>query len=201
MVDRKAWLEEIVEGNLFEDLRNTNRVNANFVTALALSAYTEALGGLINGDLTDTANTKANYRTFLERMGYSQSESLRYYKMVRCGLTHAIFIKGPRSSVGKVALGEKRGIVERDGGIFFIIQNYMVEFQSAFARYKEDLLNNVGNLQQMFDQAMAGSTQPEDARKIFDPSLVASFPSTSYSGGALVFVPIMGPMPPSTEHP
>lgn len=196
MTDRKAWLEAIFENNLFEDLRNIFNVNANFVTALALSAYTEAIGGLINGNLTDRADTKKNYRTFLERMGYTPIESERYYYNVRCGLTHAIFIKGARTSVAKYGVNEAKGIVERDGGIFFLIANYMKEFQAAYDKYKGELLSGVGNLQAMFDAAMTGSTQPEQAMKVYDSALVASFPVTPFSGGALIFVPTMGPMPP-----
>lgn len=187
-----------MEGNLFEDLRNCIKVKANFVTALALSAYTEALGGLINGDLTDKGDTKKNYRTFLERMGYSPVESEKYYYDVRCGLTHAIFIKGAKTSVAKVGVNEKKGIVERDGGLFFLIMNYMAEFQDAYNKYKEELLAGKDNLQTMFDKAMAGNRMPDEARKIFDPAIVtASLFSTPYSGGALIFVPTAGPMPPT----
>ena len=105
------------------------------------------------------------------------------------------FHQGPRTSVAKVGLNEKKGIAARDGGTFFLIMNYIAEFETAYGKYKAELLAGKGNLQAMFDRAISGSKMPDEARKVFDPGIVASLPSTPYSGGVSFFVPTAGPMP------
>jgi len=94
LTDRKAWLEENIEKNLFDEIENCIKSRTYFAAALTLSAYTDAMGGLINGTLTQTSGSEKNYRTFLERMGYDHTDCTYYYHSVRCGLVHRYFIIG-----------------------------------------------------------------------------------------------------------
>jgi hypothetical protein len=68
VADREKWLEKFVEDYMFHDIEVCIKGNANFTVALALSVYTEVVGGLVNGSLTISGNSGRNYVTFLARI-------------------------------------------------------------------------------------------------------------------------------------
>jgi hypothetical protein len=181
---------------MFHDVQVCINNQANFAAALTLGVYTDALGGLINGNLTQSGVRANNYRTFLERMGYSPTESERYYKDIRCGLAHQYFIKG-ENTVADWSPSISKRIYELNGIIYFFTENYFREFKDAYRRYKNELLSGVGNLQSNFDQALTGSSLPYDVVSYFNPAAVRTSLSTSQvSGSVLIFVPLAGPMSP-----
>ena len=95
-------IEEFMFADIDSCLENCVKTGyGNFVVALALSAYTKALGRLISGK----NESKCNYKLFLERMGYMSDESEEYYERVRCGLVHEYSTKGA-SCVGNTETRE-----------------------------------------------------------------------------------------------
>ncbi|MGD0395982.1 MAG: hypothetical protein ABSB26_03625 [Nitrososphaerales archaeon] len=194
---REKWLKKFVEGYMFRDIQVCLEGYANFAAALALSVYTDVLGGLINGNLTAKGESEANYSTFLGRMGYEPKKCEQYYRDIRCGLAHQYFIKG-ESTVARVALEKTKGIHERDGITYFFADTYFEEFKEAYFIYKSELRSDT-SLQAMFDKALSDEIIPYQARKYFDPSTTP----LSYevgaispvSGSVVIFMPKMGPMP------
>ena len=186
---------------MFHDVQVCIDNNANFAAALTLSVYTDAIGGLINGNLTQSGVSATNYKTFLERMGYSRTESEKYYVDVRCGLAHQYFIKG-ENTVASWSTSVTKGIYEYQDVLYFFTQNYFKEFKDAYFRYKTELLAGVGNLQANFDLALGGSTLPYEVRSYHDPTVPqTSLFSSNVSGSVIIFVPTAGPMPPAITTP
>jgi len=197
--DRKKWLEKFVEQFMFHDVQVCIDGNANFAGALALSVYTDALGGLINGKLAESGVSELNYTTFLERMGYSPAQAKKYYDAVRCGLAHQYFIKGEHV-VGTMTpeVGSK-GMREALDVICFINEAYFEEFKKAYFQYKADLLAGQGNLPANFDKALSDPTIPYAVKSYADSSAVqVSLSVGAVSGVSLIFVPEMGPWPPKS---
>lgn len=93
--NRVVWLEKYIENFMFHDVQVCLDGDANFAAALMLSVYTEFIGGLINGTVSDNEGVgRENYKTFLNKMGYiDSSKNTRYYYKIRCGLAHQYFIK------------------------------------------------------------------------------------------------------------
>ena len=182
---------------MFHDVQVCIDGNANFAAALALNVYTDALGGLINGNLAESSVSELNYTTFLQRMGYTPTVAKKYYKAVRCGLAHQYFIKGEHV-IGKMTpeMGSK-GIREALDVICFINEPYFAEFKKAYFDYKAELLAGKGSLPSNFDKALADPTIPYQVKAVADPSaIVPSLGVGMISGSALIFVPTAGPMPP-----
>lgn len=173
VTDRQKWLEKFVEEFMFNDVQACINGRANFTAALALSVYTDALGGLVNGKLTEEGVSRENYSTFLKMMGYNDSECQRYFKEVRSGLVHQYFIKGQNTIVIE-SDPTLKGIYETGGIIFFIVRNYFEEFKKSYSKYKSDLLAGDTNLQSNFDKALAGEEIPESVRKGESPKADAA---------------------------
>jgi hypothetical protein len=153
LTDREAWLHENIEKNFFDEIEKCMKSGAYFAAALALSAYTDAMGGLINGTLTETRESKKNYCTFLEQMGYSDCrECIYFYRYVRSGLVHQYFIKG--KSMLSLQGNYSRGLNNENGEMIFIIEKYFCEFKEAYEKYKQNLLSGKGNLQECFDRSI-----------------------------------------------
>jgi hypothetical protein len=199
--DRKRWLEKFVETFMFHDVEVCINGGANFAAALALNVYTDALGGLINGNLTAKGVSELNYTTFLKRMGYSDAECMKYYENVRCGLAHQYFIKN-EFVIGSWQVFEGgKGIREALEVICFVNQTYFDEFKKAYFEYKAELLASKGDLAEKFDRALAGETLPHEVKAYYDLSTVmTSLSAGAISGGALIFVPTAGPMEPVSRE-
>jgi len=194
--ERQKWLEKFVEQFMFHDVQVCLDGKANFAAALTLSAYTEAIGRLINGNLTDEKGSFVNYITFLKRMGYSEVEAATYYKVVRCGLAHQYFIKGEHTISPFSIFTSPKGIHEQNGVVYFFTETYFDEFKVAYFSYKNDLLAGVGDLQLKFDLAMEGATLPYGVKSVYDPSIPSVMwpPVGMVSGAPIIFVPTFGPV-------
>ena len=191
------WLEKFVEEFMFHDIKACIDGQANFAAALTLSAYTEAIGGLINGNLTERKNSERNYTTFLIRMGYTPEEAKRHYDNVRCGLVHRYFIKGEFTVAVRSVHTNPRGILEQNGVIYFTLETYFEEFRKAYFSYKNNLMKGKGDLAQNFDLALGGESLPYEVRSLYDSEVsrdmwppVGGITTTS----TLVFVPWAKPM-------
>jgi hypothetical protein len=194
--DRQAWLEKFVEGFMFHDVDACINGGANFAAALTLNVYTDALGGLIKGQLAERNVSEPNYTAFLSRMGYTPDECHEYYVTVRCGLAHQYFIKG-ENTIGNMtlALGGK-GIRKVDDVLYFINKTYFDEFKTAYFAYKTELLAGTSPLPVNFDQALSHPNIPYEAKAYNPSTIVPSAVSSSVSTSILIFVPSAGPMPP-----
>jgi hypothetical protein len=163
--------ERLIENFMLPDIESClqNCVKTgygSFVLALALSAYTEALGGLVRGRLGVSGESERNYRAFLERMNYSSEESGEYYDKVRCGLVHQYLAKG-QSSVG--SLGNKKGIEKREGTIHFDIFVYYDELKRAYNSSKSEI-------KVQFEQELTRNYFPIDSK--IPSSTIASSSAT-----------------------
>jgi len=181
---------------MFHDVKTCIEGGANFSAALSLSVYTDALGGLINGNLAETGVSELNYTTFLKRMGYTPDQAAKYYRAVRCGLAHQYFIKGEHViGIMTPEVGSK-GIREALDVICFINEAYFAEFKKAYFDYKSELLAGNGNLPANFDRALSDPTIPYQVKAVADPNTVqVSLAVGAISGVSLIFVPTAGPMP------
>jgi len=120
---------------------------ANYLVALALSAYTEFLGGLYRCNIRE-GQAKKNYNHGLKKLGEEYIRLLDehgddVYERVRCGLVHEYFIKG----LAKVWMREPAptdcGIEFRsDGFINFYVSRYFDDFQHAIDEYIRELYKN-----------------------------------------------------------
>jgi hypothetical protein len=128
-------LERNIEGFMFHDVDNCLKADASLLVAVALTAYTDFLGGLITGK-TERGHAKENFTCFLEKMGYKESDAIRYYDLVRNGLTHEYLVKGSWQ-VG-TGLSNRKGIEERDGHIFFDVAIYYSELKRAYFSHKKE---------------------------------------------------------------
>lgn len=61
-----AYFKNYIEQFIFEDIENCIHVRANYTVALALTSYTDFLGGLINGTLGLTNKSQEQFNKALE---------------------------------------------------------------------------------------------------------------------------------------
>jgi hypothetical protein len=158
------WLGKYVEGYMFSDVRACIEGKANFAAALALSTYSEILGGLINGSLEEKGEAKANnYITFLKQMGY-KDEAGKAYGLVRGGLTHQYFVKQESTVLMWGTTESRRGIVIEGETVTFHVVDYFQEFQLAYAKLKKAILEDDGEALAKFENATSVQTIPSEAR-------------------------------------
>ena len=183
---------------MFHDIKACIEGRANFAAALVLSSYTETLGGLVRGDITNPDQGKKNYVKFLTRMGYTEKDARRYYGIVRSNLVHGYFISG-EFTIARYAIPKpKRGIVEQNGRLFFFMEAYFNEFKGAYYSYKRDLRKGVGDLQRNFDLALGGKNLAYSVRSVYDTEIPkVAWPPVGISSASTtaIFVPVMGPLP------
>jgi len=160
----REWLEKVVEKWMIKDINACIEGKANYTAALALSVYTEVLGGLITGNLENSSSEKdgfKNYKTFLTRMGYSEKKVGKIYGLVRCGFVHQYFIK--KESTVYMNDGTK-GIDIKNDRIDFYVEKYFQEFQDAYYKYKNDLLAGKEDLLEKLEEALSSKDIPSAAR-------------------------------------
>lgn len=159
-MDLLNWCRTTVKERMFHDIDACIDKQVDFVVALALSSYTEVLGGIVNGTLTNIPDNKTNYLSFLSRMKYSPEECEKYYYLVRCGLVHQYFVKN-KSQIGN-DIGNKRGIEVHDGYIYFDTRKYYNELREAFDEYLTQLKDDIA-LQTKLSQIFANNTVPDSS--------------------------------------
>jgi hypothetical protein len=177
----KEWLETVVEKWMIKDINACIEGKANYTAALALSVYTEVLGGLITGNLeksnkknlkqvkrqrqAQTGNlknsSKDNYKTFLICMGYSDGEADKIWRYVRCGFVHQYFIKKESTVYMK---GGTKGIHIKNDRTDFYVEKYFQEFQDAYYKYKNNLLAGKEDLLEKLEEALSSKDIPSAAR-------------------------------------
>src|SRR5213592_4664500 len=90
------WYNEIVMGMMNHDLRVAIENKANFLAALGLMVYTEAIGGTVTGHLGEEGHSRKNFDAALPWLGSAYVETDEFlkrksktgkeglYTMVRC---------------------------------------------------------------------------------------------------------------------
>lgn len=153
------WLGQFVEGFMFNDVQACIDGKANFAGALALSVYSEILGGLRIGRMDEDAD---KYKAFLKEMGYDDNEAGHAYGQVRCGLVHQYFLK--QESTIHMREQSERGLVFGQQRIDFYVTKYFEEFKKAYFKYKRELLSDKDDLLENFEKATMIETLPLSAK-------------------------------------
>ena len=132
---------------MVKDINVAIEGEANYLVALALSSYTEFLGGLYRCQIKE-GQAKRNYNNGLKKLGEEYIQLLdehrnEIYARVRCGLVHEYFIKG----TAKVWMNEPSptccGIeFKRGGSINFYVTQYFDDFQVAISEYIDKMKTN-----------------------------------------------------------
>jgi len=144
----EAYLKKNIEQFIFEDIKNCIHAKANYTIALALTSYTDFLGGLINGTLGLQGKSKEQFNKALEYFEWNGDAN--YYKdfrityrdvdfttksgdifsLFRCGLAHEYFIKGdsfvhnnPDGYRDENGVSYSEGCVPGEAGIQIINEN------------------------------------------------------------------------------
>jgi hypothetical protein len=161
----ERFFDKCVFGFMFHDIEAAIDGKANYLAALGLVAYTEFMGGLVNGTLGQRNKSKARFYAFWNRMGAEyrsvavERALVKIYSNVRSGLVHSYFIA--QDSVVKMTKGDGHGqrcgveVVEPGGKVMFIVEKYFDDFKSACRRYHRELVKQRDpELIQRFEQAV-----------------------------------------------
>ncbi len=148
------WYSEIVKGMMDHDLSVAIENKANFLAALGLMVYTEAIGGVVTGYLGVDGRSRQNFEAALPWLGpsYVQTDALLkrqsktgrdgLYKLVRCGLVHEYFIKGAATIWRHTE--EPRPpcaiLIEQNGRIHLIADMYREDLMAAATRIRDGLV-------------------------------------------------------------
>lgn len=118
---------------------------ANFLCALGLLCYTEALGMWVPGRKRGSRNA---FEAFFKRLGpcYEQflADGHNAYDLYRNGMVHEYLVKGR----GEIAISENPatpvgcGVVATNGYFGFIIERYFHDFVVACARLYKELVGH-----------------------------------------------------------
>lgn len=123
------------------DVDGTVKTEKNLLAALALSVYTEVLGGYLEGT-HEPGHSQVNYERGLAYLGSCYDPLIKNgdaYRRVRCGLVHTYFIKGP-SGVYVDQVQANCGLSRAsDGRITFAVKKYQEDFFRAVERYRDEL--------------------------------------------------------------
>ena len=105
---------------------------ANFMAAMALLCYTEAVGRIITGNGN---KPKINFLEFFEKLGpeyKSFKDSYDVYDIFRCGLAHEYYVKKNCTIYmlsRKVACGVG---IDKTKKYYFVVERYFEDFKEAF---------------------------------------------------------------------
>jgi hypothetical protein len=163
----QTFFQTYVFGFIFRDIETAINGRANYLAALGLVAYTEFMGGLIDGTLGQTGKSKQRFYSFWRRMGppyqslQTQRALVKIYSHVRSGLVHSYFIS--QASIVKMSIGDGHGencgleVIEPGGKVMFIVERYFADFKAACQSYYEELVVTKDEPQlRAFEQAVAG---------------------------------------------
>jgi hypothetical protein len=170
IVDRaeaaRRFFGQYVFGFIYQDIQVAIDGDANYLAALGLVAYTEFMGGLVDGTLGKIGKSKSRFYSFWRRMGpeyrsiQAQRALVKIYSNVRSGLVHSYFIS--QDSVVKMSVGDGHGqrcgveVIEPGGTVMFIVEKYFADFKAACQLYHDDLVAQKNEkLLQRFEAAVS----------------------------------------------
>ena len=138
-----AFFDMCVFGAMRDDIDAAIRGNATSLAALGLVSYTEILGGLVTGNVAIPRNAGKNFDAFLPYLGRDyeglRSKRINLYNIIRCGLVHQYFIKGPATLLPKA--DAPCGIIASSGGrTYFIVNVYRDHLFAGAVRYRNALI-------------------------------------------------------------
>lgn len=151
LVDQiREFFNEYVFGFIYHDIQAAIDGKANYLAALGLLAYTEFMGGLLDGTLRRPGRSKARFYAFWERMGpeyqsvRARRAQVKIYSNVRSGLVHSYFIA--QNSVIKMTISDGHGeccgveVLEPGGKVLIIVEKYFQDFKRACQEYYRELV-------------------------------------------------------------
>jgi hypothetical protein len=154
---------------VFHDIENAISGKANYLAALGLSAYTEQLGGLYNGNFVNLAqnytdfiteyfdsayhrqemnaidyikNHPSDFQKLIQRLNQSKPIS-GLYALIRSGLVHEYFMKGD-STIFMYSTTANCGILIDENvtpKLKFIVDKYYNDFKRALEKYYDEIIN------------------------------------------------------------
>ena len=155
----KQFFNEHIFKWMYEDVRTAIRCKANFLAALGLSEYTGIIGGLKTGKLLCENCCRSNYEAFLpylEQPYVDINSKLKskggLYKIVRCGLAHKYFIKGPHVIMNDPKRPDDSPLLDTfdcevlfiGEELGFIVDVYFRDFKKGIEKYYRELIDEKG---------------------------------------------------------
>jgi len=144
---------------MYAGIEATNKTNKTFhLCTLALSTYTEVMGGLVTGKLKEKNQSRKNYEAFLPYLGekyVSLNNSLiekdtSVYEIVRSKLVHEF---SPRPSYGifrsEIPNDQVIGIEYVNGHISIRLSEYYRDFKKGVKKYYQELKNLKDNQEKL----------------------------------------------------
>lgn len=148
---------------MYSGIENTMKKESLHLCALALSSYTEILGGLVTGKLKEERNSRANYDAFLPYLGEyyvnlnnrivnSHKETLgNLHKAVRSKLVHEFSLRESYIIVITENADENKHGIELienkiESGfsylqLNFYVREYYRDFKKGVEKYYDNLKN------------------------------------------------------------
>jgi len=136
---------------MYAGIEATNKTNKTLhLCALALSAYTEVMGGLVTGKLKEKNQSRKNYEAFLPYLGEKYvslnnlliEKGISVYEIVRSKLVHEF---SPRPSYGilrsEIPNEQVIGIEYLNGHINIRLSEYYRDFKKGVEKYYQELKN------------------------------------------------------------
>ena len=151
-----AFFQEYVFGFMFNDIVRALNTGTNFLVALGLSVYTEAMCGLVTVHLRDPNWSRRNYEAFLPYLGHPYEklhDQIDLYKRVRCGLVHEYFVKGQSIIAVRFIPRNAPGIVLEDDTMKLAVEFYFRDFKIGVRKYYNRLMSGDHELLLNFKQA------------------------------------------------
>ncbi len=139
---------------MFFGIESTMAKKESFYTcALALSTYTEVMGGLVTGKLKEEKNSRKNYHAFLHYLGQKYVElndtltkqKLSLHKIVRSKLVHEFALRHSHFIINaEEPLPDRIGIEigffeDKIVHVNIWIKEYYRDFKKGVEKYHEDL--------------------------------------------------------------
>ena len=136
---------------MYAGIEATNKTNKTLhLCALALSTYTEVMGGLVTGKLKEKNQSRKNYESFLPYLGKKYvslnnlliEKGISVYEIVRSKLVHEF---SPRPSYGilrsEIPNEQVIGIEYLNGHINIRLSEYYRDFKKGVEKYYQELKN------------------------------------------------------------
>lgn len=191
----RTFFQQYVYGFMQNDIEQAIAGQANFLAALGLVVYSEVLGALRMGTITDEGYNREKFDAFLPLLGplydsvdQELKKDPRYpkglYQVVRCGLAHEYFVKGPAEidRHGNVPAG----IFREPGGtrLILVAKKFLDDFIVAAQAVENELL---------------ASSKPDTVQ--FMSQFVTQLPTAVSGAVAPPFRPPQGPITGGTFTP
>ena len=127
---------------MYAGIEATLQRNTSYICALALSVYTEILGGLVTGNLKKENNSKGNYIAFLEYLGEPYVElhkQVNLYKRIRSGLVHEFAPKKQYIIWLSETVQDRPGLDCPGNVVNFHLREYYRDFRNGVEKYYRKL--------------------------------------------------------------